>query len=93
MYFWNILYTRYCHTTFEFQNVKNVQLILDERVENDILPKMIVFIVELVRACLFSFRIRFILFTPKLKGELRPEISLLHIKVLTLIKAKSNVSP
>ena len=25
------------------------------------------------------------------KGELRPEISLLHIKVLTLIKAKSNV--
>ena len=26
-----------------------------------------------------------------LKGELRPEISLLHMKVLTLIKAKSNV--
>ena len=25
------------------------------------------------------------------KGELRPEISLLHMKVLTLIKAKSNV--
>ena len=28
-----------------------------------------------------------------LKGELQPEISLLHMKVLTLIKAKSNVSP
>ena len=27
----------------------------------------------------------------KIKGELRPEISLLHMKVLTLIKAKSNV--
>ena len=27
----------------------------------------------------------------KIKGEPRPEISLLHIKVLTLIKAKSNV--
>ena len=27
----------------------------------------------------------------KLKGELRPEIFLLHMKVLTLIKAKSNV--
>ena len=26
-----------------------------------------------------------------IKGELRPEISLLHMKVLTLIKAKSNV--
>ena len=26
-----------------------------------------------------------------LKGELKPEISLLHMKVLTLIKAKSNV--
>ena len=26
-----------------------------------------------------------------LKGELRPEISRLHMKVLTLIKAKSNV--
>ena len=25
------------------------------------------------------------------KGELKPEISLLHMKVLTLIKAKSNV--
>ena len=25
------------------------------------------------------------------KGELRPEISLLHMKVLTMIKAKSNV--
>ena len=25
------------------------------------------------------------------KGELRPEISLLHMKVLTLIKAKNNV--
>ena len=28
-----------------------------------------------------------------LKGELKPEISLLHMKVLTSIKAKSNVSP
>ena len=28
---------------------------------------------------------------PLVKGELRPEISLLHMKVLTLIKAKSNV--
>ena len=27
----------------------------------------------------------------RVKGELRPEISLLHMKVLTLIKAKSNV--
>ena len=27
----------------------------------------------------------------KLKGELRPEISILHMKVLTLIKAKSYV--
>ena len=27
----------------------------------------------------------------ELKGELQPEISLLHMKVLTLIKAKSNV--
>ena len=27
----------------------------------------------------------------ELKGELRPEISLSHMKVLTLIKAKSNV--
>ena len=26
-----------------------------------------------------------------IKGELRPEISLLHMKALTLIKAKSNV--
>ena len=26
-----------------------------------------------------------------IKGELKPEISLLHMKVLTLIKAKSNV--
>ena len=25
------------------------------------------------------------------EGELKPEISLLHMKVLTLIKAKSNV--
>ena len=29
--------------------------------------------------------------TRRKKGELRPEISLLHMKVLTLIKAKSNV--
>ena len=28
-----------------------------------------------------------------LKGELKPEISLLHMKVLTLIKARNNVSP
>ena len=28
-----------------------------------------------------------------IKGEQRPEISLLHMKVLTLIKAKSNVFP
>ena len=27
----------------------------------------------------------------RFKGELKPEISLLHMKVLTLIKAKSNV--
>ena len=27
-----------------------------------------------------------------IKGELKPEISLLYMKVLTLIKAKSNVS-
>ena len=28
-----------------------------------------------------------------IKGELKPEISLLHLKVLALIKAKSNVCP
>ena len=29
----------------------------------------------------------------KIKEELKPEISFLYMKVLTLIKAKSNVSP
>ena len=46
--------------------------------------------------CLFLFCFAFLVWLfcfPFVKGELRPEISLLHMEVLTLIKAKSNVSP
>ena len=31
------------------------------------------------------------IYNTRIKGELKPEISLLHMKVLILIKAKSNV--